>query len=252
MDARSQPPLPPIDEAHYLPATVLPWHKKILFLFGLPVETAQSTLQRTPWATRSLAFFICVCSFAFWSVVETPGPWLQFIYQPHATGAQGWLGLLAYGFIHADLLHLLGNLYFLLIFGDNVECRFGPWRTLGLFLAASIAGAWLHGAFAPLGLIGASSGVFGILLFYACQFPRARILWLPFGLFVRIVFFFMGKEFVPRGFNIYVYLTLYGGLQLILAYEQLFQAGEVSALAHLGGGLAGLLIWIAWRRRWIP
>jgi membrane associated rhomboid family serine protease len=94
-------------------------------------------------------------------------------------------------FIHADWLHLIGNLLFLVIFGLPAERALGPWRFLLLFLAcgavANLAAAFsLH---TPQSVIvGASGAVSGIIGAYLALFPRARLgLVLPLGLFLEYI-----------------------------------------------------------------
>src|SRR5207249_4486791 len=81
-------------------------------------------------------------------------------------------------FLHGGWVHLLGNLYFLLIFGDNVEDYLGRWRYLLLILLAMIVGDALHVLMDPrsaVPVIGASGGIAGIITFYALKFPRVRL-----------------------------------------------------------------------------
>ena len=78
-------------------------------------------------------------------------------------------------FIHGSLLHLVGNVYFLMVFGDNVENDIGRWRYAALLLAATLAGGFLHIALDVRPLIpcvGASGGIAGVLTYYALRFPR--------------------------------------------------------------------------------
>lgn len=142
-------------------------------------------------------------------------------------------------------------MYFLVLFGRHVECRFGSRRFLGLFLFSSMAGGILHGMFSDMRLVGASSGVFGVLLFHAFLLPGARVLWLPLGPLMRIVLFTTAFRFLRKGFPMPVYVGVYLGIQLVLLSEQLFGGGNISALGHLGGAVAGVLIYYGWRRGWL-
>src|SRR5205807_9788807 len=81
-------------------------------------------------------------------------------------------------FLHGGLMHLAGNLYFLVVFGSNVEDYLGGWRFLGLVLLATIAGDALHVLAQPdsiVACIGASGGISGLIAFYALKFPRTRL-----------------------------------------------------------------------------
>ncbi len=230
----------------------LAWAAQLMFLVGLPVELRQSIVRRRPWAVHGLALGITAASVAYWLVAMRPGWWHLAVFDPAASGLRWWLGLFGYAGIHGGWVHLLGNLYFLLIFGDNTECAFGRRRTLGLFFASAAAGAWLHGAVTPYPLIGASAGVMGVMVFYVLQFPHARVLWIPLGWVVRLGLWYGWRGRVRRGLPVMVFLVLYLGFELVALYAQLTGVGRVSALAHLGGGGMGALIWLAWRRGWLP
>lgn len=245
------PPLPPSssDPLGYRSAAKVAWWKRGLFLVGMPVELRASITVKKPYLTIGLSLFLIICAAMSWMDFDA---WGAFIFFPEASGLDYWVGAFGYAFLHADILHLIGNVYFLLIFGNNVECQFGRRRMFGLFMAALVCGAILHGWVSPRPLIGASGGVFGILVFYTLQFPHAWILWLPFGWMVHGLMLILGRSWIPHGISIRTYLIVYLIIPVILLHEQVFANGNVSALAHLGGGLAGAVIWIAWRQKWLP
>lgn len=225
------------------------WWRSILFLVGVPVELRSSILVRKPWLTWCLAFLITLITFIFWAEPEMLEP---LIFDSQATGIGYFIGLFFHPFLHADPLHLAGNLYFLLIFGDNVECRIGRRRMLGLFMISAVAGALLHAAFTDIRLVGASGGIFGILVIYALMFPKARILWLPLGFVVAAAMLVFGREWLPKGMSVITWIIIYMLFQVLAVHEQLFDDGTVSALAHLGGGLMGVFVYLLWKRGWIP
>jgi len=81
-------------------------------------------------------------------------------------------------FLHADILHLVGNMYLLLAFGGGVEDYLSRKRFGLLLIAATLAGGLGHTILDPhsnIPLIGASGGISGIITFYALQFPRSRL-----------------------------------------------------------------------------
>ncbi len=240
------------DPIEYQPQEKLKFPQFMLFLVGMPVKARQSVIHTTPWLTWSLASAIALTSCLVWYAPnhEALAEWL--VYRPDAAGLRWWTGLLCHPLVHGNWLHLAGNLYFLVLFGRNIECCFGRRRLFGLFLISAVTGALLHGAVSGTGLIGASGGVFGVLVFYVCRYPHARVIWLPFGFIARAAMLVWARQFLSKGFPVTIYLAIYGGFQLLVLYEQLFLDGRVSALAHLGGGLAGLLIWLAWRKDWLP
>lgn len=152
----------------------------------------------------------------------------------------GGLTLLTSFFLHGGIWHLVGNLYFLLIFGDNVEDYIGRWRFGALILGSAIAGDLVHLLFDPgsdVPAIGASGGISGILLFYALRFPQARL-----GFLFRFSFDFRWIQIPAWGA-----LAFWLGLQLLLLWFQWKGVGQVAATAHLGGALAGVGFWYWWR-----
>ena len=94
-------------------------------------------------------------------------------------------------FLHGGWLHLIGNMWYLWIFGDNVEDRMGSWRFLGFYLSAGFVAALLHSALqpgSPIPTVGASGAIAGVLGAYTLAFPRARVMTL-----IPLFFFFQFK-----------------------------------------------------------
>ena len=127
-------------------------------------------------------------------------------------------------FLHAGLLHLIGNMWFLWIFGDNVEEAMGSFRFLVFYFVSGTIGALAQSYAMPdsvAPMIGASGAVAGVLGGYVMLFPRARVvtllLWLPITL---PAWFFLGVWFIGQ-----FMLPTHSG---------------VAWMAHVGGFLAGL------------
>lgn len=152
-------------------------------------------------------------------------------------------------FLHADILHLGGNMLFLYVFGDNVEDTFGHGRYLIFYflsgIAADIAFLWTQLFFGDVRMwsipsIGASGAIAGVLGAYIILYPRARILTLVLLGWITIVpipaVFFLGFWFV--------YQLLYG--MLTLGVEALT---GIAYWAHIGGFVAGILFGLVWRGR---
>jgi membrane associated rhomboid family serine protease len=152
-------------------------------------------------------------------------------------------------FLHADLIHLGGNMLFLYVFGDNVEDVFGHGRYLVFYfisgIAASAAFIWAQllsedvmALFTVT--IGASGAIAGVLGAYMMLYPKARILTLVFIGFIFIVpipaVFFLGLWFV--------YQILYG--MLTLGVEA---ATGIAYWAHIGGFVVGIFFGLVWRGR---
>lgn len=157
-------------------------------------------------------------------------------------GARGWSELapvLTAMFLHGGWLHLVLNLWFLWIFGDNVEDRIGHSRYLVLYLAAGTAATLAHVIANPtstLPTVGASGAIAGVLGAYFLAYPRARVTTLiP-------IFVFIHVAVLPA----WVVLGMWFALQFLsgalsLATTQA-SAGGVAWWAHIGGFAAGFLL----------
>jgi membrane associated rhomboid family serine protease len=143
--------------------------------------------------------------------------------------------------LHGGIFHLLGNLYFLLIFGDNVEDYLGKLRYGLLILAATVAGDLLYllvASGSTMPCVGASGGISGIIVFYALKFPNARL-----GFMFRYFLYFHWFQ-IPAWGALALWLLMQG----VGTYLQLNGLSHVGATAHLGGALAGFLAWLVWRK----
>jgi membrane associated rhomboid family serine protease len=141
-------------------------------------------------------------------------------------------------FLHAGWLHLLGNMLYLWIFGNNIEDRLGSGRFLLFYLAGGIAAALAQTAIDPAStvpMIGASGAIAATLGAYLVFFPRARITTLVFlGFFYQLIN-------VPA----VIVLGFWFVLQLIDAITSLGiegASGGVAFFAHVGGFVAGALV----------
>lgn len=210
--------------------------KAVPAVFGLPVEAETEPLQHRPWLTWLVAGAIALVS--IWAFSQGESIVNEFGLVPADPWRHSGATLLTSFFLHGGILHLVGNLYFLLIFGDNVEDFLGRWRFLLLLFLATVTGDLLHvlaDPHADTPCIGASGGISGVIAFYALQFPRARL-----GFFVR--FYWIN---VPAWAALVGWLLLQGWH----AYQQVAGFSNISALAHLGGALVGFLFWLKWRNR---
>lgn len=208
--------------------------KWVAALFGLPVEYGDRGKSRWPLVTWSLGALIVVVS----AMGFTRPEWIEhFGFIPAEPARLGGLTLLTSFLVHIGWLHLLGNLYFLLVFGDDVEDLLGHGRILLLIAAATVVGCVLHAAIdsrSDIPLVGASGGISGVIAFYAARLPRARI-------GVLIFFFYWLSMPAWAAFGFWV------ALQLVQFWLQVNDATHVSAAGHIGGALCGLLC--AWAMR---
>jgi len=137
-------------------------------------------------------------------------------------------------FLHGGLLHLLGNMLFLWIYGDNVEHRFGPVRYLIAYLGTGAGATLFQTALSPsspIPMIGASGAISGVLGFYFLWFPRnqVRVLWFFPPFFMQV---FEISARIVLGF----YLILDNLLPFLLARAET----GVAHGAHIGGFVVGL------------
>jgi membrane associated rhomboid family serine protease len=141
-------------------------------------------------------------------------------------------------FVHVDLQHIVGNMIFLWIFGNNIEDRLGRLGFIAFYLLAGIAAAATQFAIDPgstVPMVGASGAISAILGAYVVLFPGARVLSLVF-----LVFFYQLIE-VPA----WAYLGFWFVLQLIDGLGSLGVAGSqggVAFFAHIGGFLVGVAV----------
>ena len=203
-------------------------------ILGMPVEQDVPRIRQLPWVTWVLALLISAVSIMALSDLQNIVQDYGLI--PNQLGRYGGLTFLTAFFLHGGVLHLLGNMYFFVVFGDNVEERLGRWKFLLLLICATMAGHMLHILGEPRGnvpCIGASGGISGIIVFYALTFPRARL-----GLLVWICLWFRWIR-MPA----YAMLIIWIGLQVFGACEQVSGVSNVSSLAHLGGASMGFFFW---------
>jgi len=153
-----------------------------------------------------------------------------------------YLTLLTSLFLHGGFAHLAGNMLFLGVFGDNVECRIGKPRYLLLYLVSGVLGSLAHvGACALAGeglyspLIGASGAISGVLGAYLALFPGNRVTVLVFG-------------FIPTVLSAWIVIGLWFLMQVSGGLSG-WSSGGVAYLAHVGGFLAGWLWARSYRRR---
>jgi membrane associated rhomboid family serine protease len=143
-------------------------------------------------------------------------------------------------FLHGGLMHLLGNMLFLYIFGDNVEDYVGHLPYLLFYLVCGIGSGLIHSLFnlhSSLPALGASGAISGVMGAYAVLFPRARVLMLFFVFLVPVpAYFVLGYWFL---------LQFLSGIGEFGAAA----AGGVAWWAHIGGFLMGLVIALVARRR---
>jgi membrane associated rhomboid family serine protease len=178
------------------------------------ITTGTDLLQPQPWTVGGQEFLI----------PQAPGP------DPIQ------LTLLSSMFMHADFLHLGGNMLFLWIFGDNVEHRAGRIPFLLAYLGAGLVGSLAQiytTADSPIPSLGASGAISGVLGAYLVLFPQNRV--------TVILFRFLTQ--VPA----LVAIGLWIAFQVISSLAADPTAGGVAYLAHIGGFAAGVVVGFLFR-----
>jgi membrane associated rhomboid family serine protease len=151
-----------------------------------------------------------------------------------------WMTLATSLFLHGSAFHVIGNMLFLWVFGDNVEDAMGHFRFLVFFLLCGSLAGLVHAFVNPASgrpLIGASGGVSGVVAAYLILYPRVR-LWALF------------LNGIPLKLPAMVAIGFWFLLQLVSA---LFGGDEaVGWFAHLGGFVSGAILILVMRRRYDP
>ncbi len=142
---------------------------------------------------------------------------------------------LTHMFLHGGWAHIIGNMWFLWIFGDNVEDIFGHWKFLGFYITGGIFAALLNFLFMPFStipMIGASGAISAVMGAYFVLFPHSRIVSLVFFIFIFLIeipaFVYLFFWFLMQVFN--------GLISTILPVS------NVAWWAHAGGFIYGVLV----------
>ncbi|MDX1577779.1 MAG: rhomboid family intramembrane serine protease [Gemmatimonadota bacterium] len=158
---------------------------------------------------------------------------------PDATcrvGGLGWETIFTSMFMHGGWFHLIGNMWFLWVFGNNIEDSMGHARYLVFYLLTGILASAAHVATAPASgvpTVGASGAISGIMGAYLVLYPRVRIQ----TLFIIVIFLRVFR--IPA----WAMLAYWFALQLYLGWGTAgAQGGGVAFWAHIGGFVAGLVL----------
>jgi membrane associated rhomboid family serine protease len=159
-----------------------------------------------------------------------------FALWPPASGNFHVWQLITYAFLHGNLAHIFLNMFALFMFGRGLELYWGGRRFLTYYFVCVLSAAVTQllveqasGGAEPV--VGASGGVFGVLLAFAWYFPRQRLIVLP----------------IPIPVPAWLFVTIYGLIELFSGLTRTQQG--VAHFAHLGGMLGGALCILYWRAR---
>lgn len=208
----------------------------------LPIADEDSGRKFTPWVTI-VVIIINVIVFlielsqgqAFierWAFVPA-----RFLEAP----AANLLTLFTSMFMHGGWMHLIGNMLYLWIFGDNIESHFGHIWFIGFYVLSGIAATFsqlMISMESSVPLLGASGAIAGVLGAYLLLFPKRK---------VRVL---MGRRVVQMSAIIVIgFWFLLQVFRSFLSFSESAGGGGVAYLAHVGGFLAGLLLALIFRKK---
>jgi membrane associated rhomboid family serine protease len=158
-------------------------------------------------------------------------------------GLPAWFTVMTSMFMHGGWMHLIGNLWFLWVFGNNIEDSTGHGRFLVFYLLCGVIAALAQAAADPLSaipMVGASGAISGVMGGYIVLYPRVRVHMLVF------LFVFITRIVVPA----YMMLGYWFLLQLLSSVPRISsEAGGIAFLAHAAGFVAGMVLVLFFRNR---
>jgi membrane associated rhomboid family serine protease len=202
----------------------------------------------TPYVTYAIVIANFLIFLAYWLPIDSERQLAFFFQEWGLIPAEAMIGrdletILTSMFLHGGWMHLLGNMLFLWIYGDNMEDQFGHFGFLLFYLTCGLAAAGLQiwadpRSFIPM--VGASGAIAGVMGGYLLLFPKARIdVFFFFVVFFRIL---PVPAWIVLG--LWIVIQAYGG-----AFTPTDEGG-VAHFAHLGGFIAGALLTLPlWLRR---
>ncbi|MEY4983212.1 MAG: hypothetical protein RIR62_1478 [Pseudomonadota bacterium] len=202
---------------------------------------------RTPFVTRGLIAVNVAVFLLYWYGLGTDAQIGRFFMAwglvPARIGfGEGYETFLTSMFLHGGWMHLLGNMLFLHIFGDNLEDEMGHGRFLGFYLLSGRAAAGLQYAADPesmIPMVGASGAIAGVMGGYLLLFPKAKV----DVLFIIVILI----RIIPV--PAFLMLGLWFGMQLLGGFSTPTDTGGVAYWAHAGGFVAGLALAVPlWQR----
>ena len=198
----------------------------------------------TPVVTLGL---IAANALAFLYELTLPDAGLRNLFHTYGVipGDFVWISVLTSTFLHAGWLHVLGNMLYLWIFGDNVEDRLGHSGFLALYLGCGALSGLAHAEINPLSflpMVGASGAIAGVMGAYFILYPQSRVLT------AVLLFFYLDLLEIPAliFLGIWFLMQFFSGLGSIGADAA---SGGLAFGAHVAGFVIGAMIGALWRSR---
>ncbi len=200
---------------------------------------------RTPYVTWGLVAVNVVVFLIMWPSYSN-GPEITRIFATWAlvpgfvTESGNPVTFLTSMFMHGGLMHLVGNMLFLWIFGDNMEDQFGHLPFLAFYIVSGVGAAlaqYLPDPTSMVPMVGASGAIAGVMGGYLLLFPKARV-------DIIIILIIIFRTFTLPA---WIVLGVWIGMQTFSGVSTLgTEGGGVAYLAHIGGFVAGLALTIPW------
>ncbi len=209
--------------------------KKWFGYLGLPVLDGNRSTVIRPWLTWGLAAALIAIHLLVMGALAAAISGWGFV--PSQWSRHGGLTIVTSFFLHAGWLHLLGNVYFLVLVGDVAEAELGRWRMAGLLVAAVLFDAlvevFIMGGRTTPG-VGASGGISALMAFFVVVHPWSQ---------VCVNFRFFSWQRFPAWFA----FAMWSLLQCANSTTMLMGVGQVNGIAHLSGAVVGLAAGWWWR-----
>ena len=195
---------------------------------------------RTPYVTYTLMFLNIVIFLSNVTLLSDPRTEFEFyetwaLFPVRVTHSEDLHTLFTSMFLHSGWMHLVGNMLFLWIFGDNIEDTMGHVKYLLFYLACGVAAGLVQVISAPYStvpMVGASGAIAGVMGGYLLLYPKAKV----------DIFFFFIVFFRIFPIPAWIMLAVWFGMQFLGGIGADAEAGGVAYWAHAGGFIAGLIL----------
>lgn len=202
-------------------------------------------------------FFLIAMNLFFFFYQLSLGPHLQKFmftwgivparfFTVHGDPVQAFAPFVTSMFLHGGWLHVLGNMLYLYIFGDNVEDSLGHFNYLLFYLLCGVLAGTAQLLSAPgarVPMVGASGAIAGVMGAYFCLYPRARIVTLIF------LFFFIDLVEIPAFFFLFFWFIMQFFSGALSLSAQSASSGGVAWWAHIGGFAAGIILLLFFKKK---
>lgn len=197
---------------------------------------------RTPFVTYALILANVGIFLSYSPLMQNDQQIMRFYFDyalipARVSEGQGLAGFVTSMFLHGGWMHLIGNMLFLFIFGDNMEDEMGHTRFTLFYLAAGLGAGFIHYLSmpgSPVPTVGASGAIAGVMGGYLLLFPRAKV-----DILIIIVIFF---RIIP--IPAWIMLGLWFAMQIFGGFGTAADEGGVAYWAHVGGFVIGLVLTI--------